>query len=109
LLTMSLRTIYRLQMRAWLLLSLILVAGCFSAETKPDPDKFASLRKGETYDQVLADLGPPTTIKTTASNSKIVGYSYIQQHLSGPATTEAITLKFDQAGILQDIVRTSLP
>jgi hypothetical protein len=58
---------------------------------------------------VVAGLGPPTTIKTTAGNSKIVGSSYIQQHLSGPATTEAITLKFDQDGILRDIVRSSLP
>ncbi|MEA2678569.1 MAG: hypothetical protein QOK03_291, partial [Candidatus Binataceae bacterium] len=83
--------------------------GCSAGETGPDPDKAAKLSKGETYDQVVHDLGPPTTIKTSSDNSKIVGYSYIQPHLSGVATTEALTLKFDNEGILQDIVRTSLP
>lgn len=85
------------------------LAGC-SHEMGREIDQIAlrQLEPGETtYDDALARLGEPTQETVNADGSRIVVYSHVEASAFGSARSDRATLKFDEAGTLRDITRSS--
>jgi hypothetical protein len=86
---------------------LFILAGCFSTGTKLTPDQIASIRKGESYHDVIDNLGEPDRVQSGSDGRKMITYAYGEATLFSGVKTDVLLLMFDKDGILQNFQQSS--
>lgn len=97
------------------LLLLLSMSRCASSGRPIDPAKVASFEPGKTtYSEVVAALGPPTTIRMMVGGATIIAYGHSTMQMN-PATfipvvglfaasadmhTESVSFMFDREGVM---------
>jgi outer membrane protein assembly factor BamE (lipoprotein component of BamABCDE complex) len=86
---------------------LFILAGCFSTGTKLTPDQIASVRKGESYNDVIDSLGEPDRVQIGSDGRKMITYAYGEATAFSGVKTQVLLLMFDKDGILQNFQQSS--
>lgn len=93
------------------------LGGCASSGVNVTAEQVSSLEKGKTtYQEVVAKLGPPTTISQSSDGTMMAAYTYSAYETSpatfipyvgmfaggGTARARTVLMRFDSSGVLAD-------
>lgn len=88
-------------------LVLLTTGACVSMGANFDPAQVALLQPGDTTDEVIARLGKPTTVLTTADGNVMMMWMYSQGNALGQGKGRSVTLQFTRDGRLNKVLSQS--
>jgi hypothetical protein len=75
------------------------LAGCASSGTNFDPVAASNVKPGMTKDQVIAMLGSPNVVTTTADGRQVLAWTHVNVNgLVGSSQVRSVSFIFDEGG-----------